>query len=129
MSIDESVIIITPFLAIFTNYFTSYQKNNCQLSRKNRFCLVFAQSPPPLKGVARGAGCNPLTPDSVSRRLDFLSVQVTIALDALLIPLKGCLYYFDLTLERVFIFFDTQFILHNVILFLILNIFLDCRFI
>ena len=33
---------------------------------------------------------------------DFLSVQVTIALDALLMPLKGRLYYFDLTLKRVF---------------------------
>ena len=66
-----------------------------------------AKSPPPVKRVARLAGYNPLTPDSVSRRTDFLSVQVTIALDALLIPLKGRLYYFDLTLKRVFIFFYT----------------------
>ena len=47
------------------------------------------QSPPPLQGVARLAGYNPLTPDSVSRRPDFLFVQVTIALDALLMPLEG----------------------------------------
>ena len=46
-------------------------------------------SPPPLQGVARLAGYNPLTPDSVSRRPDFLFVQVTIALDALLMPLEG----------------------------------------
>ena len=47
------------------------------------------KSPPPLQGVARLAGYNPLTPDSVSRRPDFLFVQVTIALDALLMPLEG----------------------------------------
>ena len=87
------------------------------------------KSPPPVKRVARLAGYNPLTPDSVSRRPDFLSVQVTIALDALLIPLKGCSYYFDLTLKRVFILFHTELILHNIVLFLILNILFDCRFI
>ena len=49
----------------------------------------YNKSPPPLQGVARLAGYNPLTPDSVSRRPDFLFVQVTIALDALLMPLEG----------------------------------------
>ena len=49
----------------------------------------YGQSPPPLQGVARLAGYNPLTPGSVSRRPDFLFVQVTIALDALLMPLEG----------------------------------------
>ena len=29
---------------------------------------MFSKSPPPLKRVARDAGCNPLVPDSVSRR-------------------------------------------------------------
>ena len=65
------------------------------------------KSPPPLKGVARDAGYNPLAPGSVSRRIDFLSVQVTIAFDSLLMPLKGRSYYFDLTLKRVFILFHT----------------------
>ena len=32
------------------------------------FYKAFTQSPPPLKRVARDAGCNPLVPDSVSRR-------------------------------------------------------------
>lgn len=61
--------------------------------------------------------------------LDFLSVQVTIALDALLIPLKGCSYYFDLTLKRVFILLYTEFILYDIVLLLILDVFSDCRLI
>ena len=65
------------------------------------------KSLPPVKRVARLAGYNPLTPDSVSRRPDFLFVQVTIALDALLMPLKGRPYCFDLTLKRVFVLFYT----------------------
>ena len=60
-----------------------------QQIRKNGYLYIHIQSPPPLKGVARLAGYNPLTLDSVSRRPDFLFVQVTIALDALLIPLEG----------------------------------------
>lgn len=39
------------------------------------------------------AGNKPLKPDAP----DFLSVQVTIALDALLIPMKGA-YYFNFNL-------------------------------
>ena len=70
-------------------------------------CYLIDQSPPPVKRVARGAGYKPLLPDRVSRRPDFLSVQVTIALDALLMPLKGRSYYFHSTLKRVFVFLYT----------------------
>ena len=39
-----------------------------EIGRMYFLSYSFARSPPPLKRVARDAGCNPLVPDSVSRR-------------------------------------------------------------
>ena len=52
-------------------------------------------------------GVTPWYPTASQGALDFLFVQVTIALDALLMPMNGRLYYFDLTLKRVFVLLHT----------------------
>ena len=90
----------------------------------------FAQSRHhPYKGWLEALGITPWFPTASQGALAFLSVQATIALDALLMPMNGRLYYFDLTLKRVFILFHTEFVLHNIVLFLVLYILLYRRFI
>ena len=70
---------------LLTDYFVSLGNANAHA----QICSLYQTQSPPIKRVARGAGYKPLLPDRVSRRSDFLSVQVTIVPDALLMPLKG----------------------------------------
>ena len=71
-----------------------------------KYAVFFFQSPPPLKRVARDAGCNPLVPDSVSRRprlslrsSHYCTWLVTLA------PWRG--YFFSLLFEWILIFLYT----------------------
>ena len=76
---------------------------SCLVRRQTLFTVAATLK----KGWLGTLGVTPWYPTASQGALDFLFVQVTIALDALLMPMNGRLYYFDLTLKRVFVLLHT----------------------
>ena len=85
----------------YLTYYTLTTKDNINL------LLYRISRRHPYNGWLGTLAVSPCYQTASQGALDFLFVQVTIALDALLMPMNGRLYYFDLTLKRVFVLLHT----------------------